>query len=83
MRMTEEDPSWRISLEDAYNEVNEAFEAEGAHRMSWPIIPSGITISQWIGYTALGIRHEFVHYQHTVLRAWAHVKAKATTPGEN
>jgi hypothetical protein len=63
--------------------MNKAFETRGTLRMNWPIIPRGITISQWIGYTALGIRHEFVHYQHTVLRAWAHVKAKATRRAGN
>ncbi|KAG8683192.1 hypothetical protein FRC08_014475 [Ceratobasidium sp. 394] len=73
-RMTEDDPAKRITLKEAYRDINKAFDKQYKHRYIWPIIPRGVTIIQWMGYASIGIKSQFIHYLHTLLRILAWLK---------
>ncbi|KAG8715163.1 hypothetical protein FRC08_010911 [Ceratobasidium sp. 394] len=66
--MTETTLEKRITLAHAQQLLHEAFEAQSARRMRWPIIPNGVGITRWVAYTALGIHNEISIFIGTIFR---------------
>lgn len=65
--MSDKDPKKRLSLVQAQGSMHRAFAARGARSLRWPLIPKGVGITQWIAYTAVGIRNEIILLYDAIL----------------
>lgn len=66
--MTHDDPDRRPTLVQARRSLDTQFVGLQGWKMRWPIIPSGASLPQQLGYGLAGVTAEFVWFWRRILR---------------